>query len=229
LPVVLTAHASVQGAVMGGERSVMLGSDLVLPGALVKDPRLNYVALGHIHKPQDLNPGRQPPVIYPGSIERVDFGEAQEDRYFVIAHVEAGKDTQVEWRKLEGVRPFFDRAVRIESAEDIPAQLLAALPTVEQLQDAIVRLVVEYPREWEPLLDESGLREQAAGAFEFHLVKRPVIEARGRLNSDQPINSYSSLELLDIYWHASNTRTEEIEALQKLAEDILRGTPMENL
>ena len=35
----------------------MLGSDLVLPGSLVRDRRLDYVALGHIHKPQDLNPG----------------------------------------------------------------------------------------------------------------------------------------------------------------------------
>ncbi|MDD5370941.1 MAG: exonuclease SbcCD subunit D [Anaerolineaceae bacterium] len=225
LPVVLTAHASVQGAVMGGERSVMLGSDMLLPGSLVKDPRLSYVALGHIHKPQDLNEGRQPPVIYPGSIERVDFGEAQDERYFVIAHVQAGKDTQVEWRRLEGVRPFIDRTIRIESAENVPAQLLAALPAPEQMQDAIVRLVVAYPREWEGLLDENGLREQAAGAFEFHLVKRPVIEARGRLNSDQPINSYSSLELLDVYWRASNTRPEDIQALQALAEDILRGFP----
>ncbi|MEN7973984.1 MAG: exonuclease subunit SbcD, partial [Verrucomicrobiota bacterium] len=48
LPVMLTAHASVQGAKYGGERTVMLGGDLVLSGSLVKDPRLDYVALGHI-------------------------------------------------------------------------------------------------------------------------------------------------------------------------------------
>ncbi len=50
LPVVLTAHCSVQGASYGIEHKVMLGRDLVLPGSLVKDPRLDYVALGHIHK-----------------------------------------------------------------------------------------------------------------------------------------------------------------------------------
>ena len=47
LPVVLTAHGTVQGAVYGGERSVMLGNDLVLPGALVRDQRLDYVARSH--------------------------------------------------------------------------------------------------------------------------------------------------------------------------------------
>ena len=81
-PLVLTAHASVQGAVYGGERTVMLGRELVLPGSLVKDPRLDYVALGHIHKPQNLNENAHPPVIYPGSIERVDFGEVEDDKLY---------------------------------------------------------------------------------------------------------------------------------------------------
>ncbi|MBU2611016.1 MAG: exonuclease subunit SbcD, partial [Chloroflexi bacterium] len=43
IPIILTAHASVQGATYGSERTVMLGADLVLPGSLVKDPRLDYV------------------------------------------------------------------------------------------------------------------------------------------------------------------------------------------
>ena len=68
LPLILTAHASVEGATFGLERMVMLGSDLVLPISVVKDKRLDYVAMGHIHKPQDVNEGNHPPVIYPGSI-----------------------------------------------------------------------------------------------------------------------------------------------------------------
>ena len=88
LPVILTAHASVQGAQYGSERTVMLGADLVLPGSLVRDTRLDYVALGHIHKPQNLNENAHPPVIYPGSIERVDFGEAGDDKFFIVAEIE---------------------------------------------------------------------------------------------------------------------------------------------
>ena len=81
----------------------MLGSDLVLPTSLVKDQRLDYVAMGHIHKPQDVNHGNQPPVIYPGSIERIDFGEALDDRFFVMVEVTRGH-SEVEWRKLTGTR-----------------------------------------------------------------------------------------------------------------------------
>ena len=81
LPAVLTAHVTVQGAKYSSERSVMLGRDFTLAGSLVRDPRLDYVALGHIHQFQDLNEGAQPPVIYPGSIERVDFGERNDKRH----------------------------------------------------------------------------------------------------------------------------------------------------
>ncbi len=127
LPLVLTAHCSIQGAQYGHERTVMLGNDLVLPGSFVRDPRLDYVALGHIHKHQNLNKGAQPPVIYPGSIERVDFGEADDDKYFVIAHVDRGH-TEVEWRQLKNIRPFLTSYVSLEDREGITENILSQLP-----------------------------------------------------------------------------------------------------
>jgi exonuclease SbcD len=222
LPVVLTAHCSVQGASFGGERTVMLGNDLVLPGSLVRDPRLDYVALGHIHKPQNLNENAHPPVIYPGSIERVDFGEVEDEKFFVIAHVERGR-TEVEWRKLENIRPYVDRFVRLENSEGVTEQLRAALPSSDQLEGAIVRLVLEYPRDWEALIDEAALREHTAACFEFHLVKRPQMEARIRLPGDQAVGSLSPLELLDLYWRASHIESEEAQSLSDLAAEVIRA------
>jgi exonuclease SbcD len=222
LPLVLTAHASVQGAVYGSERTVMLGSDLVLPGSLVKDPRLDYTALGHIHKPQDLNKDSHPPVIYPGSIERVDFGEIADDRFFVVARVERGH-TEVEWRKLEGIRPFIDRRLQLVSDAEITDQLRNALPAVEKLEGAIVRLVLEYPREWEAQIDEAALHEHTAGAFEFHLVKRPQMETRVRIPEDQNVGSLTPLELLNLYWQASHTDPADGEALNKLAASVIEA------
>ena len=219
LPIVLTAHASVQGAVYGGERTVMLGGDLVLPGSLVKDPRLDYVALGHIHKAQNLNEKNHPPVIYPGSIERVDFGEAADDKFFVIAQVERGK-TQVDWRKLAG-RRFVDRFVRLKAKENVTDALLAALPEAGQLEGAIVRLVLEYPREWDELIDEAALREALSLSFEFHLVKRPQMDTRIRLPEDQSVGSLTPLELLDLYWKSSHVEEGEREALNQLAKGLL--------
>ncbi len=221
LPVILAAHCSVQGATYGGERTVMLGSDLVLPGSLVKDPRLDYVALGHIHKPQDLNKGQHPPVIYPGSIERVDFGEVEDEKFYIIAHVERGQ-TRVTWRKLAGIRPFVDRFVRLESAEAVTDRLRDALPPADDLAGAIVRLVIEYPRDWETLIDEAALREYTAECFEFHLVRRPQSEARIRLPGDQAIGSLTPLELLDLYWRASHLAQDESRPLSEIAAQVMR-------
>ncbi len=228
IPIVLIAHASIQGAQYGSERTVTLGGDLVLSGSLVKNPAFDYVALGHIHKPQNLtsdhktSPADPPPVVYPGSIERVDFGEAGDDKFFVMVEVERGR-ASVDWRQLKGIRPFVDRAVKLETPEEISEQLKSALPSQSQIKDAIVRLVVSYPREWEPLLDESAIRHHAADAFEFHLIKRPHIETRVRLPEGRLAGSMSPLELLETYWEASHVNPEEVEELRGMAAEILRG------
>ncbi len=226
LPLVLTAHASVQGAKYGTERLVMLGRDLVLPASLVKNPRWAYVALGHIHKAQDLNEGNQPPVVYPGSIERVDFGEAHEDKFFVIATIEPGKPTQVSWRKLP-VRPVIERRVTLNNEVSPTQRLLEALGPRENLTDAIVRLVVTYPQALEASIDDAALRAYAAEALEFHLIKRPQVEARARLGNE-PLESLTHLELLEKYLLAKGVEGEERAALLTLAREILEPATAED-
>lgn len=216
LPLILTAHASVEGAMLGSERMVMLGNDLVLPISLVKDKRLDYVAMGHIHKPQDVNEGGHPPVIYPGSIERVDFSEAKDDKFFIIAEVTRGS-TKVEWRKLEGTRPFVECRAVLRSSENVTEILKNALPG--DMSGAIVKLIVEYPRELDALIDESALRKQAAQAFEFHVVKRPQIESRVRIPEGQVVSSMSPLDLLGQYFDSA--KIEDAEELKKLAREII--------
>jgi exonuclease SbcD len=225
LPIILTAHASIEGAKFGGERLVMLGNDLVLSGSLVKNPKFSYVAMGHIHKPQDVNEGFQPPVIYPGSIERVDFGEAKEDRFFVIADIEKGKDTQVNWVQLKGVRKFIDRRTVLGSNENVTDALKDALPNLQEMSEAIVRLSVEYPREWDTLIDETALRKYTENTFEFHLVKRPQSEARVRIGEGQLVSSLSPLDLLSQYFDASKAK--DADELKKLAQEIISEDTVE--
>ncbi len=220
LPVVLAAHASVEGATYGGERSVSLGRDLILPGRLLKDSRLDYTALGHIHKRQDLNPGKHPPVVYPGSIERVDFGEAMDEKFFLIANVQKG-NTQLDWRQLKNIRHFEDIHLVLSSKDEITDQVSQVLPDQTVIQDSILRLVLSYPRAWEPLIDEAAINEIVKDAFEFHLIKQPQTEPRIRLPKDRVIGSLSAEELLEQYWIVSQTPPDEIKDLKRLAGEII--------
>ena len=223
LPTILTAHTSIQGAIYGGERTVMLGRDMVLSGGLVKNKKLDYVALGHLHKAQDLNEGQHPPVVYPGSIERVDFGEAHDKKFFVIAEVGKG-NTSYEWRELTGIRKFIDPPpYTLASDQNVTEKLTKVLPSTREMKDAIVRLTIEYPRDWETLIDDAALREIASEAFEFHLVKRPQMETRIRIPKDKTVGGMTPEELLDLYWKAAHTDAGDKDTLMGLARDIIEG------
>ncbi len=230
LPTILTAHASVQGAVYGGERSIMLGHDIVLPISLFKRKEFDYIALGHIHKAQNLNEYGHPPVIYSGSIERVDFGEAKDDKFFVIAEVDKGK-CDLSWRLLDG-RPFIDIPVDLREINSNENQLLPnpieiknylenILIDSAEVEDAIVRLTLVYPKDWDYLINDNWFQERFATALDFHLVRKPIFSTRLRLGDDESISNLPHEKLLELYWESQKVSPEEITTLQVIAKEII--------
>jgi len=230
LPTIFTAHASVQGAVFGGERSIMLGNDIVLSHGLVTRPEFDYVALGHIHKAQNLNEDQHPPVVYSGSIERVDFGEAGDNKFFVIASIEKG-NCDLSWRMLEG-RPFIDlstdlRKIRKSENDTLPhpneikEYLIQTLLDSSEVEEAVVRLSLLYPKDWEVLLDDHWFQNRFEKALEFHLIKKPIFSTRLRLGEDEQISNFPPEKLLELYWESLQISPEEIAQLQIKAKEII--------
>ena len=225
LPLILTAHASVQGAKYGSEKSVMLGQEMVLTGKVVHDNRLDYVALGHIHKHQSLNDDRHPPIIYSGSIERIDFGEVKEDKGFVLAEAKRG-ECQWQFIKLD-TRRYIDLRIETPSADTFMADILNQLPVPEKLAGAICRVQLHYPLDWEPLLDENVISSHFRDAFSVQIVKNREFDKRSRLGDTVAVESLTKEELLSQYWRTIGLDLEETEAMQTLANEIFSSEGLE--
>lgn len=134
LPVVLLGHLMVDTAHYGAERFLAVGKGFTIPLSLLTRTCFDYVALGHVHRHQVLC--EHPPVIYPGSIERVDFSEEQENKGYLWVQIKRGH-TQWEFCSLP-VRAFCTLDVDVSESEYPQAQLLQAL-NPEVIQDAVVR------------------------------------------------------------------------------------------
>lgn len=139
IPALLAFHGSVDGAQMGSERAITLGQDLVLPRSVLAQPGIGYVALGHIHKHQVL--GENPPLVYPGSIERVDFGEKDEPKGCVI--VEIAPCTPARWRFVPlQARPFISIEHDLRGSSD-PLGTIRTLISRQNLAQAVVRVELQ--------------------------------------------------------------------------------------
>ncbi len=216
LPTVLVAHGTVHGAVYGSERSVMLGRDLVLPLSLVRHQAFDYVALGHIHKHQCLCD--DPPVVYSGSLERIDFGEASERKGFILVELEKG---HADWRFVPvNARRFIAIDVRADG-EDPTQQVLNAIAQ-HPIADAIVRLTIHTTAEVEARLDDAAIRQALAPAFYVAAISREVKRpSRLRLGSQESIETLTPREILERYLIARQTPPERIEQLLRYADEIL--------
>jgi exonuclease SbcD len=112
---ILMAHTHLEGALFGeSERRVHIGEDWAAsPEALPS--KASYIALGHIHKPQRIE--GPVPAYYAGSLLQMDFGEAGEEKSFVVVTATAGKRATVEHVPYEGGLPLVDLRTSLAELE----------------------------------------------------------------------------------------------------------------
>ncbi|KKQ48731.1 MAG: Nuclease SbcCD, D subunit [candidate division TM6 bacterium GW2011_GWF2_38_10] len=148
IPAVLAGHLTVStGIFSGSEKSAIYGSDPVfLPSQLAIAP-FDYVALGHLHRYQNLNVSGYPAVVYSGSLERVDFGERKEEKGY--CRVTIATQSQVRERcEHEFVpvqtRPMIQLEIKLDAERDFTKQLIEHI-ALHDLTGAIVKIVYHVP------------------------------------------------------------------------------------
>ena len=218
-PALLTGHFSVSGATFGSERLVMIGRDSIIKLSELTQSAWDYVALGHIHKHQDVNTGNYPAVVYSGSLERIDFGEEQEDKGFCWIELRRGQTT---WQFVRlKVRPFV--TIQVDATQDGDTPTEAVLRAIERhdVSDAIVRVRVKLLQSQESLLKSKEIEQALSTAHMVAGIGKDVQrEVRSRLGV-QNAESLPPEDLLRRYFLSKNIASDRIDALDVLAREIM--------
>lgn len=216
VPTILAVHGTAQGSTYGSERSVMLGQELVLPLGLLRRPEFDYVALGHIHRHQELS--KNPPIVYSGSLDRIDFGEEREAKGFVVVEVQKGGATY-RFRPLASTRRFVTIDVKADG-KDPMAQVQEAI-AAQDVQDAIVRLIIHTTPAKNHLLRDPEIHELLSGAFKVASIVRDVERtARLRLGSNQGVEQMTPLQALEKYLEVHQVPQERMQKLLEYARRV---------
>jgi exonuclease SbcD len=198
----------------------MLGRDVVVLKSVLADPAWDYVALGHIHRHQELNGGQHPPIVYCGSLERIDFGEEKEPKGFVVAEVRRGH-AEWEFRPVDARRFVTIRADVRDEAE--PLEALLATIARQDVADAVVRVLVQARAEQEGLLRDADIRRALKEAYYVAGISREIERPyRQRLGGESP-GELTPGQLLARYLESRDTPPERVELLLRHAQEIIQA------
>ena len=219
LPAVLAGHFTVAGSKYGSERSVMIGRDTVISLSVLNKPAWDYVAMGHIHKHQDVNPGQYPSVVYSGNLERIDFGEEHEAKGFCWVNVKRGATT---WEFVPiKARKFI--TIEADATKDGDTPTEAALRAIERtaIDDAVVRVRVKMLQSQEVLFKAKEIEKALQNAqYVVGISKDIQRDIRTRIGIQKP-ESLPPAELLRTYLVSKSTPGAHIDELMNLAKHFI--------
>jgi exonuclease SbcD len=213
LAAVLLAHAMVDKAAYGAERFLAAGKGFTVPLSLLHRSQLNYVALGHVHRHQVL--AENPLVVYPGSIERVDFGEEKEEKGYCWLEI-SKTETKFEFCPLP-TRPFRTLKLDVTQEVDPQAVILKAIAN-GNIDNAIARVIYRIQAGQLSQINEVELHQALENAHTYTIVPEVMSqESRARLPDLQIAEVLDPIAALNAYL---DTRAD----LAELKPDLIAAT-----
>ncbi len=223
IPALLVGHLTVSSGIFSGsEKQAIYGTDpILLPSQLAIAP-FDYVALGHLHRYQNLNPNGHPAVVYSGSIERIDFGERKEEKGFCVVTIHNKQKTTHEFIKVP-IRPFLQIELTLHDQKPQTEQILAELGK-HTLADAIIKIVYHLPAGMTDRVNIKAIQDACAPA---HMLVN-ILPVRHATKRERRIGATTTVpdltQLLGTYFdqHANlkDKKSDLINKTLALLEDI---------
>ncbi len=220
LPAILAAHVWVEGAQTGSERGMMVGREPVLLPSNVSNPALDYVALGHLHRHQVLS--YSPPVVYSGSLERLDFSEEEDEKGFCVVEIPRKGEASFEFHRVPS-RRFLTIKVDLDSTDLYPTMtvLRAISKREDEVKEAIVRVQISAPESNQGLLQEGEIHKALQEAHFAIIAKEVKRESRIRLGG-RSAEEITPIEALQDYLKAKKTSPERTRVLLEYGERLIQ-------
>lgn len=215
IPSVVTAHMGVDSALAGIEQELLIGYTLTFPEAMFIDERIDYVALGHIHRHQVLR-SEAPPMVYAGSLERVDFGEEKEDKGFVHVTIDRGK-TDFKFCSIEP-RPFV--TVNVDcSRDEVPQERLEKAILKALVPGCVMRVRYTATESQMHDIDENLLSDMASAALSIRF-QPEIVQTQSRARMPQMTESVASSPLVALETYLNDVAPERKERLLVQAREL---------
>lgn len=169
----LCMHQCVEGATVGPANYTFTTASDVIRGSDVPAV-FTAVLSGHIHRHQvltkDLRGKALPaPVLYPGSIERTSFAEADEEKGFMMVEVTPDASVgRVEWRfERLPARPLVRRELHVEALSGEALESAVRSFIAEAPEDAVltIRIIGAMTADASRRLSAANLRKMAPASM----------------------------------------------------------------
>ena len=227
MPSILASHVSVDLAKTSSEKSMTLGKDYLLPTNFLANPKLDYVALGHIHRHQILND--DPPVVYSGSLERIDFGEEKDSKGFCVIDISTSPDKKNRLNSYKFVevnaRRFKTIQIKIEENDGSPNEKIVAEIEKHDIYETIAQVIIEVSSSRYSEISDRKIRDSLSEAnFVAAIRKNVITESKNRLGKELH-ESIPAIEALETYLKERNIGEEKIRLLLEKGHNLISENP----
>lgn len=225
IPFIVMAHLFAQGAAISeSEREIQIGNQAGVEAKIFGDTP-NYVALGHIHKPQIVG---QSHIRYSGSPIQLSFSEKEDQKEVVILELE-GSEFNISSFPI----PQFRKLVSIKGSIVEVNKILSDYKSESPLTDLIELLIeeenenIEHIRMLEELLtsEANAYYQILKGRINF---KNKLVGTSVLLNAGEDIGDFTPIQLFEkrLEQDDSLEDTQELifafkEILQKISDTAL--------
>jgi exonuclease SbcD len=223
IPAILAAHVTVTGASLGSERSMVLGNEPSVLVSNLANPAFDYVALGHIHKHQVVH--ANPPVVYAGSLERIDFGEEADEKGFCEVDIkekdELHREVIFQFHKIEG-RRFITINIMLDAGDADPNGTILEEIQKYPVKDSIVRLNIISSEGERFILKDPEIFNVLKESYYYSITTQVTGEERSRLGK-LSVSALSPVEALEAYLKLKNFSPAKTKLLLEHGERLIRG------